>query len=101
MKPETYTPRPIDTSGVDLPQELTSLAEHLAENAHEMWAAERIAQGWTFGPARDDAARHHPCLIPYPALPENEKTFDRITAMGTLRAILKLGYRVLPPGGAQ
>ena len=41
--------------------------------------------------------KKHPCLIPYADLPESEKTYDRETALGTLRAILALGYTIQPP----
>jgi hypothetical protein len=92
-----YQPRPIDSAGVVLPPELIPLTEHLAENSHDLWAQQRLSQGWTFGPQRDDAKKLHPCLVPYAQLPESEKEYDRITALGTLKAILKLGYRIVPP----
>ena len=57
MKP--YVPTPIDTSGVALPRALAGLLERLAENTHDVWAATRIAQGWTYGPARDDRTKQH------------------------------------------
>lgn len=90
----TYTPRPIDTSGVTLPPELVELTEKLAENAHDVWANRRLAQGWTYGPTRDDTNKKHPDLIPYAELPESEKDYDRKTAMETLRVIITLGYRI-------
>ena len=90
----SYRPAPIETSGVPLPPGLEALTERLAENAHDIWAAQRLADGWTFGPKRDDAAKKHPCLIPYAELPDAEKAYDRQTAMGTLKAMLALGYRI-------
>ena len=92
-----YTPKPIDTSDVSLPDSLVPLTEKLAENIHEVWAAEREKQGWSFGPARDDAAKLHPCFIPYSQLPESEKEFDRKTAVETILLILKLGYGIQEP----
>jgi len=92
-----YHPNPIDTSGVSLPEPLTALLEKLAENAHDVWAATRIAQGWSHGPTRDDANKHHPCLVPYSDLPESEKEYDRRAAAETLKAILALGYRIASP----
>jgi ryanodine receptor 2 len=89
-----YVPKPIDTAGVELPPEIAGLAERLAEHAHDVWARERIAQGWTHGPKRDDAAKHHPCLVPYKDLHDSEKVYDRNAALQTLKAILKLGYRI-------
>ncbi len=92
-----YQPRPISTEGVDLPTELLPLTERLAENAHDLWAAQRLAQGWSHGPQRDDVRKLHPCLVPYDQLPDSEKEYDRVAALGTLKAILKLGYRIIPP----
>jgi len=96
-----YKPDPIDVSTLELPKQLSDLTELLAKNAHDMWAALRIAEGWRYGPRRDDGKKEHPCLVPYEQLPESEKEYDRQSAMGTLKAILALGYRVerieLPP----
>jgi len=89
-----YRPNPLDTSGVELPPELRPLMEHLAENTHEIWASQRLQDGWTLGPTRDDTAKKHPCLIPYSELPESEKDYDRRVSAETLKAILKLGFRI-------
>jgi hypothetical protein len=59
-----------------------------------VWARLRFAQGWRWGPERSDTKKEHPSLVPYEALPESEKQADRDTAIGTLKAILALGYRV-------
>lgn len=89
-----YTPQPIDTKEVMLPVELTELVEAMAKNVHEVWAETRIAQGWTYGPERNDQLKHHPCLIPYEELPEEEREYDRNTAIGTLKLIQKLGFKI-------
>ncbi len=90
----SYMPNPIDTSFVILRPEIEKLTELLAENIHEHWSRQRLADGWCYGPARDDINKQHPCLIPYNNLPEVEKTYDRQTAMETLKAIMALGYRI-------
>ncbi|MEN9544061.1 MAG: hypothetical protein RLZZ598_894 [Pseudomonadota bacterium] len=92
-----YTPTPIDTVAITLPPELHALTERLAEHAHDLWAAQRLAQGWTHGPQRDDTRKRHPCLVPYADLPESEKEYDRVAALGTLKAILALGYQLQAP----
>lgn len=94
MSAEDYTPKPIPTENVEIPESLRPLLEQLAENVHDLWAKQRIADGWTFGPARDDAAKKHPCLVRYSALPDSEKTYDREVAAGTVKAILALGYDI-------
>lgn len=90
----SYCPDPIDTRAVLLSEDLRELTELLARNAHDLWAELRFAQGWRYGPERSDARKEHPSLVPYETLPESEKQADRDTAIGTLRAIIALGYRV-------
>ncbi len=92
-----YTPRPIPVDDVPHPAELAALTEQLAENVHDRWAQGRLREGWTPGPRRDDARREHPCLVAYADLPESEKAYDRETALGTLKAILALGYEIHSP----
>ncbi|MFI5458009.1 MAG: RyR domain-containing protein [Isosphaerales bacterium] len=89
-----YEPRPIDTSTIELTPEILELTERLAENAHDLWGRQRIADGWTHGPQRDDTKKQHPSLVPYDQLPESEKQYDRIAAMETLKAIRALGYHI-------
>lgn len=89
-----YVPKPVDTTDIQLPEELNELVEKMAENVHEVWAQSRISQGWSYGPERNDALKHHPCLVPYNELPEVEKAYDRDTALGTLKLIAKLGFKI-------
>lgn len=91
---KNYTPQPLDTSDVRLPNELEKLVENMAKNVHEVWAQGRIEQGWTYGEERNDALKKHPCLVPYEDLPESEKEYDRNTAVSTLKLILKLGFTI-------
>jgi ryanodine receptor 2 len=90
-----YQPEPIDTSRVTLGKDVCELTELLARNAHDIWAQQRLADGWSHGPRRDDEKKEHPCLVPYEDLPESEKEYDRKAAMETLKAILALGYRIV------
>ena len=89
-----YIPQPIDTSEILLPEDLYPLIERMARNVHEVWAQNRIAEGWTCGPVRDDVRKETPCLIPYEELPENEKEYDRATSLETLKLILKSGFKI-------
>lgn len=84
----------MDTSEVQLADELNVLIEQMAKNVHEVWAQSRMEQGWTYGPERNDSLKHHPCLVPYEELPEVEKAYDRDTALGTLKLISKLGFKI-------
>jgi len=89
-----YIPCPLDTHNVDLPAELTPLIEEMAKNVHEVWAQNRIRDGWRYGPVRDDAGKRHPCLVPYDELPESEKEYDRATSQETLKLILSAGFSI-------
>lgn len=89
-----YTPNPIDTQNIELPKDLTLLAEEMARNVHEVWAQTRMEQGWTYGAERNDAQKKHPCLVAYDELSEEEKTYDRNTSVETIKLILKLGFKI-------
>ena len=89
-----YIPHPIDTGDVMLPVELEQLVEKMSKNVHEVWAETRITQGWTYGEQRNDELKTHPCLVPYEELPEEEKEYDRNTSIGTLKLIMKLGFKI-------
>ena len=92
-----YTPRPIETSQIKLSDEIVALTERLSEHAHEIWARQRLADGWTYGPNRNDAEKQHPSLVPYGDLSESEKQYDRNAALETIKAMLALGYRIERP----
>ena len=94
MKEKKYSPQPIDTSDVKLPDELEQLVEQMSKNVHEVWSETRISQGWTYGEQRNDELKTHPCLVPYEELPEEEKVYDRNTSIGTLKLIMKLGFKI-------
>ncbi len=82
------------TSDIQLPEELNGLVEQIAKNVHEVWAQSRMEQGWTYGEERCDVLKLHPCLIPYEELPEREKAYARDTALGSLKLICKLGFKI-------
>ena len=87
-----YTPKPIETQDIILPEDLLALTEKIAENVHDVWAIGRMAEGWTYGMEKDAGKKTTPLLVPYAELPESEKFYDRNTALETLKLIVKLGY---------
>lgn len=92
---KTYTPKPIDLSDVELTEDLNDLREAIAENAHEVWAENRYAEGWRYGVQRNDELKLHPDMVPYSQLPEGEKEYDREMAMKTIKLLKKLGYDLI------
>lgn len=87
-------PEWIDPADITLPPDVEELTERLAREVHGAWARQRLANGWRYGPERNDARREHPCILPYDELSVAEKEYDRTTAIATLKTILALGYRI-------
>ena len=95
MKMKTnYIPKPENLDEIQLSEELNGLVEAMAKNVHDVWAQSRMEQGWTYGLERNDQLKHHPCLVAYEDLPDVEKAYDRDTAVGTLKLIQKLGFKI-------
>ena len=92
---EEYVPHPIDVDNVPLDGDLEELQEAIAENAHDVWAEARIKEGWSYGKERNDGNLKHPDLVPYTALPESEKEYDRIMAFNTIKLVKKLGFDIV------
>lgn len=90
----SYVPQPMDTSDIQLPEGMDMLVELMAKNVHEVWAQNRIKQGWRWGVERSDSLKTHPCLVAYEELPEEEREYDRCTALETLKLITKLGFKI-------
>lgn len=49
MQSNGYKPAPLDLASIVLTAKLEELIDQLAENTHNLWAKERIQQGWTYG----------------------------------------------------
>lgn len=91
---DEYEPHPIDVDNVPIDGDLEELQEAIAENAHDVWAETRIKEGWKYGKERDDVNKLHPDLVPYTALPDSEKEYDRKMAFNTIKMIKKLGFDI-------
>lgn len=48
------------------------------EEAHDAWAASKIADGWVYGPQKDADRKTHPCLVPYLELPVEQRLKDKL-----------------------
>ena len=55
---------------------IDGFADIIARNAHEVWARNKMDNGWKYGPVRDNDAKIHPMLVPYDMLPDSEKEYD-------------------------
>ena len=96
---DEYEPHPIDVDSIPLDGDLEELQEAIAENAHDVWAKARMNEGWSYGKERDDPNKLHPDLVPYTALPDSEKEYDRIMAFNTIKLVKKLGFDIVKRNG--
>lgn len=69
--------------------------EDLAKNVHNRWMAGRIADGWQYGPTRDDEKKEHPSIISYEKLSDTEKEYDRQTVKATIVCLIENGYEIV------
>uniref|UniRef100_A0A4D5R9V0 Ryanodine receptor 44F n=1 Tax=Scolopendra viridis TaxID=118503 RepID=A0A4D5R9V0_SCOVI len=99
LQPNGYKPAPLDLSAITLTQRTEELVDHLAENTHNIWAKERIQQGWTYGLHEDNDNKRSPHLVPYNKVDEAIKKANRDTASETVRTLLAYGYNLEPPAG--
>nr|AXA98483.1 Ryanodine receptor [Sesamia inferens] len=101
MQSNGYEPAPLDLSAVTLTPKMDELVDQLAENTHNLWARERIQQGWTYGLNEDPDMHRSPHLVPYPKVDDAIKKANRDTASETVRTLLVYGYMLDPPTGEQ
>jgi hypothetical protein len=92
-----YIPNPMNLDSYDIPDDIKGAATDIARNAHEGWAANKMNNGYTFGPETNDANKTHADLIPYDKLTPEKQQYDYTTAMGAVKLLLKLGYKIIPP----
>lgn len=43
---------------------------------HVAWCADKIADGWKYGPVKDGTKKEHPCLVEFSALPIEQQAKD-------------------------
>ena len=48
------------------------------EQSHESWLAEKVRDGWVYGPVKDVEKKEHPCLLPYDQLPAAQRVKDTL-----------------------
>uniref|UniRef100_A0A3Q3WQW7 Uncharacterized protein n=2 Tax=Mola mola TaxID=94237 RepID=A0A3Q3WQW7_MOLML len=97
MMSNGYKPAPLELSDVKLTAGQEVLVDKLAENAHNVWAKDRIKQGWTYGIQQDVKSRRNPRLVPYALLDERTKKSNRDSLREAIRTMVGYGYDIDPP----
>lgn len=49
-----------------------------AGDAHLSWAAQKVEDGWRYGPEKDAEKKTHPCLMPFHELPYHQRLKDHL-----------------------
>ncbi|XP_032882821.1 ryanodine receptor 3 isoform X4 [Amblyraja radiata] len=96
MMSNSYKPAPLDLSDVKLHTAQEVLVDKLAENAHDVWAKDRIRQGWTYGIQQDIKNKRNPRLVPYSFLDERTKKSNRDSLREAIRTLIGYGYNIEP-----
>ncbi|CAF3538671.1 unnamed protein product [Rotaria sordida] len=94
-----YKPQPLDLSSIVLSTKLEELIETLAENTHNVWAAARIKDGFTYGISDNPRQKRSPHLVPYAIVDDSIKKINRDAASETVRTLLAYGYTIDTPTG--
>ncbi|XP_076743293.1 ryanodine receptor 2 isoform X3 [Maylandia zebra] len=92
-----YKPAPLDLSHIKLTSTQEAMVDKLAENAHNVWARDRIRQGWTYGIQQDLKNRRNPRLVPYALLDERTKKSNKDSLREAVRTLLGYGYNLEAP----
>lgn len=67
--------------------------DRLSEAEHLGWNAERIANGWTYAPVRDNARKQHNLIVPWAKLSEKDKDKDRENMKAIPNWLRDAGYK--------
>jgi hypothetical protein len=56
--------------------ELHTSGDHGPEASHESWMAQKVADGWRYGPEKNPEIKEHPCMVPFSDLPKEQQAKD-------------------------
>ena len=90
-----YTPHPEYVAHIKLPEDIVPITDMLAENAHEIWAKDRLleaeakkAKGENVNPYGD------PFMKPFHELTKEQRKTDYTSALNTIKLLYKLGFSI-------
>jgi hypothetical protein len=68
--------------------------EFLARLEHDRWLADRLRDGWRYGPVKDGSTKVNPCMVPYEQLTEADKDKDRAAVRQIPASLAQVGFKV-------
>ncbi len=76
----------------------TDEVELLAKEEHQRWVDDKLAEGWRYGPVRDDAHKIHDQIKPWEQLDEENRGWDRDAVRGLPSVIELAGFKLQKRG---
>jgi hypothetical protein len=70
--------------------------ELMAEIEHGRWNVERLRDEWRYGAKKDEDLKRHNCIVPWTALPEGIKPYDRNSVKLFPKILAKAGLEIFP-----
>lgn len=90
-----YIPHPEYVAHIQLPDSLAPLTEMLAENAHDIWAKDRLAEAEKAkGKKKAINPYDDPFMKPFAELANKDRKTDYTSALHTIKLLYKLGFVV-------
>jgi hypothetical protein len=62
--------------------------------SHEAWMREKLENGWTWGPVKDEVAHTHPCIMDFAKLPPEQRAKDYLFHAVAINTATALGLRL-------
>jgi len=47
-------------------------------DSHNNWMADKVKDGWKYGPVKNSETKEHPCMVLYEDLPKEQQTKDHL-----------------------
>lgn len=90
-----YTPHPEYVAHIKLPEDIVPIADMLAENAHEIWAKDRLAEAETKKAKGKNVNPYaDPFMKPFHELTKRQRKTDYTSALNTIKLLYKLGFYI-------
>lgn len=97
-----YTPHPEYVANIKLPAEIEALADMLAENAHNIWAADRLKEADEKTDKAEKATPwDNPFMKPFYELSAKQRKTDYLSSLNTIKLLYKLGFVIIVPDNLQ
>jgi len=58
---------------------------------HSSWMAQKIVDGWAYGPVKDPEKKLHPCIVPFDQLPPEQRVKDHLFKAVVAACVAGLG----------